>query len=363
MRIPKAFLAAFLMLAALQVRAQSQESAPQEPPYTQENEFENATPQAPSDDVNSIENEIRSAEAPKEKSPVNLNEELNKTENMTVPTEHEAEPVVHEEPAVIPVAPPVEVKPLQEAKPSNVVRQSPKGGVEYIQHPQSAKGLLRIDKDGTYIYRTKEDLSYTTSGTFRIGMMDAPKIVSKDGTTDFTTMYEGSPVPLLMFDYQWQPFSSMPNFGLQLGFGALVSQGSGRFACDPAQCGTLNGTKAKEKYTFVAIPINAGLTYRLAWSDRQWMAPYVTAGGSYIPIAELRDDDSSPKAVGTPGVFGAGGLMFNVSAIDHDTGFTLKNEYDISNLWVTLEYRYLKTFNEDLDFSSSIISLGVSVDY
>ncbi|WP_246845282.1 hypothetical protein [Bdellovibrio sp. NC01] len=376
MRSLRLSLAVLATLSSMQMaKAQSQESAPQEPPYTQENEFENSTPSTPaqSDDVLSIEDEIRSAnpqtpaaEPKQEQKSVNLNETVPEA-GPEVPVEPSqekpSEQITNEEPAVIPVAPVVEVHPSQEIKAGEVVRQSPKGGVEYIHHPQAAKGLLMIEKDGSYIYRTREDHKFSQTGTIRVGMMDAPKITSADGATNFETMYKGPPVPVVMFDYEWQPFTSFGRLGIQGGLGVIVAQGNGRFACDPAQCGTMNGTEAKEKYTFVAVPLNLGVIYRLEWADRQLFAPYISGGGTYIPVAEFRDDDKSPNAVGTPGVYGAGGLMINLSRIDRETAFTLKNEYGIANLWLTAEYRYLKTFNEELDFSSSIVTLGVGVDY
>ncbi|MNT42932.1 hypothetical protein D3C72_1793730 [compost metagenome] len=80
-------------------------------------------------------------------------------------------------------------------------------------------------------------------------------------------------------------------------------------------------------------------------------------------MAEFRDDGKGPNATGAPGAYGAGGLMFNVGSLDRETAFALNAEYDIKNLWVTSEFRYLKTFNDAIDFSSSIINVGVSVDY
>ncbi|MDG0817054.1 hypothetical protein [Bdellovibrio svalbardensis] len=366
MRSLKLSLAAMMTLASLQTaHAQPKESAPQEPPYTQdENEFDTPAESGTTDEMLSIEDEIKSAEpnptAPvqvaepkKEESTVNLNEKVPEAGGKNLTAE--------EEPSVIPVSPVVEVKPAKKIQYGEVVRQSPKGGVEYIHHPQAAKGLLVIEKDGTYVYKTKDSGAYNKTGTFRIGTMDAPTIVSKDGTTNFVTMYHGSPVPIFMFDFEWQPFTSFGRLGVQAGVGFLIEQGRGRFACD--NCGTLNGTESKEKYTFIAVPLNLGGIYRLEWTSHQWLAPYISGGGTYIPVAEVRDDNTAPKAVGTPGVYGAGGMMFNVSAFDRNTAFTLRNEYGISNLWLTAEYRYLKTFNEDLDFTSNIITLGIGVDY
>ena len=269
-----------------------------------------------------------------------------------------------EAPAVIPTEEaPIEVKPEPKVKYSEVVRQSPKGGMEYIHHPQAAKGLLRIEKDGTYVYRTREETSYKTTGFFRIGAMDAPKITSKDGSTNFEMMYDGPTVPMISFDYEWQPWESLRNVAVQGGIGIMTATGNGRFTKTAASGNPTAGEKAREEYTIFALPLNAGLSYRFQYMDRQWLAPYLSAGGSYIPVIEYRDDGASTNTVGTFGAYGAVGGLLNISAMDRSTAFTLKNEYGVANLWVNLEYRYLKSFSDDVDFSSSIIGAGIAVDY
>ncbi len=188
--------------------------------------------------------------------------------------------------------------------------------------------------------------------------MDPPKIISADGRTTFDEMYSGGPQPLFMYDYEWHPFSGFGKLGLQLGFGFMMAHGRGRFA-NPS----MGATKAREEYTFVAIPLNLGVLYRLQWASRQWVAPYVAGGGTYIAVGEFRNDGKAPNGTGAPGAYGAAGLLFNISAIDRSTAFTLNTEYGISNLWVSVDYKYLQTFNEDLDFSSSIVGAGIVVDY
>ena len=361
--------------------ANAQESAPQEPPFTQENEFENSSPVSQEiDDMMQIEDEIKQskqsetqpapkAEEPKKEKTVDLNKSVPEAghtlEDELLKAEQEENVAMpQEEPAVIPTEEaPIQVKPEPTIQYSDVVRQSPKGGVEYIHHPQAAKGLLRIEKDGTYVYRTKEDTSYKTSGSFRIGAMDAPKIKSSDEKTTFEMMYKGPTVPMLAFDYEWQPWDSLRNVAIQAGLGIMTAGGNGRFTKTATSGTPTAGDKAQEEYTILAIPLNIGLSYRFQYMDRQWFAPYLAGGGSYIPVVEYRDDGASTNMVGTPGAYGAVGGLLNVSAMDRGTAFTLKNEYGISNLWVNLEYRYLKSFNDEVDFSSGIFGAGISVDY
>jgi hypothetical protein len=366
--------------------AQTKESAPQEPPFVEENEFDlpatplnSATPaqadplKSEADDAASIENEIlqsggEPAAPPPANSTVDLNKDVpeagSKADDLLL--EDEA-PVIAAPTNEIPSSeipmeePPVPVKAAAPVYSDDVVAKSAAGGVRYIHHPQAAVGLIRIEKDGTYVYKTKDKGEVKTSGSFRIGSMDAPKISSEDGTS-FAKMYSET-VPVLMFDYDWQPFKMSQNFKIQAGVNIMLANGNGRFAESGPNGKPTQGEAAKEEYTFAAIPLNAGFIYRFQYMDRQILAPYVLGGGSYIPVVEYRDDGKSTNLVGTPAAYGGGGLLINVGAIDRDTAFTLRSEYGVTNLWVSLEYRYLNSFSDDVKFESNVISAGLTMDY
>lgn len=351
MNLRSALIITLLMASVVAAKAQTKESAPQEPPFTQEDsEF---------DDSQRIEDEIISAEPgqripppPEQKGTVNLNEsvpeagtsvedELQNMENSVV-----EEMPIEDEPVV---AAPVYKEP-------QVVRKSARGGVQYIHHPQAAKGLLRIEKDGTYVYKTSESKGFSSTGSFHIGVMDSPRIEAANDVTTFKKMYTEGPVPVIGFDFEWKALKFLGPIRAQAGFGVIMATGNGRFVQDTANI-------PKEEYTFLALPISIGGLYRLQWKDYQAIAPFVTAGGIYYPVIEFRDDGAEPNAVGTPGVYGSGGLLLNVGSLDNETKFTLNTEYGIKNLWVALEYRQIQTFSEDLDFSSGLINVGITVDY
>jgi hypothetical protein len=320
----KPLLMTAVLLSGLQTLAQNKETPPMEPPYTDANEFD---------------------------------------------------PVLSEDPSAsnqpIPVTPGIQAQPTpapsrkqqsQRYTPAYAVPTYKKGqplekGVKLIQHPDSKKGLLRIEADGSYIYKVKTTPK-DQSGIIRFGMMDPPNILSADGNADFKTMYSSSPIFTLMFDYEWQPFSKYGKLGLQAGGGFSTTSGSGRFLTPD-----LNGsTEAQEKYNFIILPMNLGVIYRLEYFARQWVAPYISGGGSYIAVAEIRDDGKN-NFTGTPAAYGAGGLMFNITALDKAMAYNLDAEYGVGNLWLVGEYRYQKAFSQDLDFTGGILSLGISADF
>lgn len=221
-------------------------------------------------------------------------------------------------------------------------------------HPWAKKGLLKIEKDGTYVYRTKE-ASKDEMMSFRIASMSPPQIESADGSSNFETMYGSSDVLGLLIDYEWQPLQAFGKLGVQVGGGFTYSQGNGRFLKD--------GSEAKEKYTLFMFPLNAGVIYRLEYMNRQWLAPYVAGGLSYIGLLEMRDDNDSPKMVGTAGAYGSAGIMANITALDKQLAFNLSSEYGIATMWFVFEYRRQQALSEDIDVSSNIFSAGIAVDY
>lgn len=348
------------VIASLATPAHSQvDEAPQEPPYVQEDidggfSFESEGegtaefPQSTDDD------EILSFEkALSDESTTSSEPSVAQPQEDDLKFDEESESIpqyASPEPDVIPA--PV----VNQEEPVKVYKNS-RGRVEYIEHPLAAKGLMAITKDGSYIYRTQDNAVHKHTGAVRLGMMDPPKITAADGTT-YEMMYSEGQQPVFFFDYEWKPFQKWGMLGVQMSIGALYATGHGRFA-DP----NMGNLTPKEQYTFLAMPLSVGFVYRLEWMKRQWLAPYVSGGGTYVGVIEFRDDGKTPSAVGTPGAYGGAGMMFNISAINRDTAFTLRSEYGISNLWVSVDYRYMNTFSEDVDFTSNIIGAGIIVDY
>lgn len=226
-------------------------------------------------------------------------------------------------------------------------------GVQYIRHPHAKKGLKLIDEKGNYYYAPDRVSQRNQTASVRFGSIRPPNIQAADGAS-FRTMYGSGDPFVIAFDYEWQPLQAFGKLGVQMGIGYFNSTGKGRF---------ITGQEAREKYTFHAIPLSAGVIYRLEFFERQWVAPYVAGGGSYYGLIETRDDDKAPKLVGTPAAYGAGGLMINVAALDRETAYTLDSEYGLAGLWISLEARQVQASNQDLDIGGLMVSFGISADY
>lgn len=240
--------------------------------------------------------------------------------------------------------------------------KDPKGGQVPVQHPNAAKGLVRI-KDGVYQYKTVIKKKSQT-GAFKLGAMSPPKLSnSKFPTVDFESMYGSSDLFGFGFEYEWQPFSSFGKAGLQIGSGLTVARGTGTFKSPRISSTKTNVTEAQESFSLYIVPISAFLVYRFDFSDNQILVPYINGGVTYYGMVEVRDDQKSPAVGGAPATGGGGGLMLAVSKLNPSSRFTLSSEYGIADMWVVAEGRYMTGLSQEKDFSNLSYSLGINFDF
>jgi len=233
----------------------------------------------------------------------------------------------------------------------------PQGGILRVPHPGAAKGLSRINADGSYQYRIPQK-SKSQSSSLRLGVIAPPNISGAKttaGTKSFGDFYGSSGIFAVNFDYEWQPFSKFGRVGLVLGTGFATARGNGYFKKD--------GTRAEEVYNLYIVPMSAFLNYRFEYARRQWAVPFVKAGGTYFGMVELRDDNKSPAFAAAPAVGGGGGIHFSITALDKQEAFILDREYGIADMYLTLEAQALQGLSSDIDFSTQMVNLGITVDF
>lgn len=245
-------------------------------------------------------------------------------------------------------------KPLFKKPPGPV-----QGGTVRVEHPRAAEGLIRINKDGTYQYKTQlKDKSQSSS--LKMGMMTPPKIDSGNPVITYENMYGSSNVFAVNFDYEWQPFRSFGSLGIRLGTGFSTASGDGFFANQNRADGR---TRAQEKYTLFMVPASLFVTYRFEYVRRQWVVPYITGGGTYYGLAEIRNDNADPSFAAAPAAGGGGGLMFNITRWDATSAFNLSQEYGIADMWLVVEALAMQGLSDEIDFTNQTISAGIQVDF
>lgn len=227
-----------------------------------------------------------------------------------------------------------------------------KGGTLVLPHPGAAQGLIRINKDGSYQYKTQQ-IAKSQAGSFRIANVSPPKIFGPSNLS-YSDIYGSSNMIGLLADYEWQPFRGFGALGLQLGTGIMTSRGNGRFA----DLGV-----ADEVYDLYVIPASVFAVYRFEYMRRQWFVPYVVGGGTIYGIIEKRDDAKPAKVATAPAAGFGGGLHISISRWDQQGAFVMQKEYGVADLWLTMELRIIQGLRSDIDFTNRTASLGITVDY
>lgn len=236
------------------------------------------------------------------------------------------------------------------------------GGVVRVPHPDAARGLVRINRDGSYQYRTKS-IGKSKAASLRITSMTPPKISSASGAITYESMYGTSALTGVLFDYEWQPFTGFGRLGMQAGIGFATTKAQGSFNSPNAAVGDTKVTQARETYTLYILPVSAFLSYRFEYVRRQWIVPFINGGGTYYGMYESRDDNKQNTFAGAAAVGGGGGVHISISRLDSSRSFILAEEYGIADMWFTLEARAMQGLSKETDFTGQSINAGVTVDF
>lgn len=229
---------------------------------------------------------------------------------------------------------------------------------QLVPHPLADKGLVRITSDKTYLYQTpKSDQNHSSS--VRFGMFDPAELANSETGVTFSTLYEDSEMPLIMYDYEWQLWRGrLGKLGWKLGTGIYAAHGNGSFK-SPENA----GIRPRESFTFLALPNNVAAIYRMQIWDKQPLVPFIEGGGDAITFAEIRDDSKGPKFGLATAAHAAGGIAFNLGALDKDALITLDREFGINSVWVAVEYRVLVALGKKFDFSADFLNGGIYVEF
>jgi hypothetical protein len=237
----------------------------------------------------------------------------------------------------------------------------PKGGKVRMPHPNAGKGLLRINKDGSYQYKTTLR-SKSQSASLRLGQMTPPKIVgsnSSAGVLSYESMYGNKNIFGLSFEYEWQPFTRFGRVGFIFGTGVSSARANGYFKNARAS----GSTQAEEVYTLYMIPASAFITYRFEYARRQWVVPYIKAGGTLYGLIESRDDGKTPTFAQSTAAGGGGGILVSLTALDSEGAFIMDRQYGIADMYLSVEAIAMQGLRSDIDFTTQSILAGITVDF
>lgn len=235
-------------------------------------------------------------------------------------------------------------------------------GQKEVPHPFAEKGLLRIQKDGTYVYRVDESPQKTAVGVrfaaFYPENLENPDKAGLRGAT-FDENYDEAGSPAVLLDYEWRFWNSpIGKWGLRLGGGLYVAQGHGHFESDSNA-----DLEPREVFTFVVVPLNVGAVFRLQLWHKQLIVPYAEGGVTAYGFSEIRDDGKSPKFGGAPASYFAVGGGLNLTYFDNFARIQLDREYGINRVYLTAEFRTSIALTDTYDFSGDMINAGFLMEY
>lgn len=248
--------------------------------------------------------------------------------------------------------------PYSKAKPSIIA--------PYADQPIPKPTKINEDS-GTYYYGDKksseavyyqiDDLPPTSATIFaRFGTM-GPYDISNDTGQNFKQLYEDNASLAAYFEYEWALGSLFGRWYIKAGTGISATEGVGRFLN-----GTTPGTP-REEFFFIVFPNTALLNYKLKFSDKQLIVPYVEFGGGYMGFIEYRDDGERTSFGGAPFLAGTAGLLIDLNIVDRNASGILLEDYGIHKIWFDLQFRRNLGLDDTKDVSSNMITAGFGFAY
>jgi hypothetical protein len=220
------------------------------------------------------------------------------------------------------------------------------------------KGLRRITKDGVFVYEVQSS-EITGSASLRFAPFTATNLSNPVHGWTYDDIYGGESNMAILVDYEWDIFRvAIGRLGLRTGIGFASASGNGRFVE-----GTMIGQEAMEVYTFYAFPISVGLVYRLQFWDYQFLVPYASGGADYYGFAETRDDGDVFRYGGAATAYFGGGIAIMLDALNKTALFNADKEYGVNHMYLVGDFKSIIGLNTEFDFTDTVFSGGVMVDF
>ena len=248
------------------------------------------------------------------------------------------------------------IKPVQKNSLPASKYENPTNKPIRMPHPRAEQGLTRIQTDKKHIYEVLPKES-KRSTSVKFGIYSPNDLENPDNTAvSFTDIYEDREAPIVLVDMEWILSNKLGRSLFQVGTGVYTASGKGRFKETPTR-------QARERFTFVTIPITANYVYQARYWPGQWILPYGGGGLGVMSFAELRDDDKGPKFGGAGIAQGFAGAAVSISSISREVRLQMAQDYGINNVWFAVEYRLFAALSDKFDFSGDVISAGFNVEY
>jgi len=227
---------------------------------------------------------------------------------------------------------------------------------KYIYHPNQDKGLYKINKNGEYLYKYKKSKLH---GFIHVkgGQYNFENFPTDIEGLQFVDFYDTNKPLAFLIEYDWPIFKKFQSLSLKLTGGFSYNRGRGKFVDSNVN------TPVQERYTFWFFPVGIGLTYKLKFISNQIFLPYVHASANYNFMAEYREDFDAFEYLGILGANAAAGLSINMGWFERLTALQLDQDFGINNVYLSLEGRWVQSFEENNDINGFVFLGGFSFEY
>jgi hypothetical protein len=234
---------------------------------------------------------------------------------------------------------------------------------------KSEGGAIQAVLDGKSKLKSRREGKVTGAAGFRVGAsMNHTVTASPDfQLRSYEEIYGASTIPAFELFYEFQPFRSeiLGNIGIFTSLGAKVVRGFGKFKTALTKPLAIGGgvfpEESRTQFSFVSIPIAAGLSYR--FHLLKYLRPYAVVGFGGVPWAEMRSDAQS----GHRGFSRMMNINFGVAILldwmNEDSAFDMYDSFSIKHSYLSVDYVKRTHLGGNVSFDTSGVLVGMTFEY
>ncbi len=234
---------------------------------------------------------------------------------------------------------------------------------------QSQGGAIQAVLDGNSKLKSRREGKITGAAGFRVGASVNESVMASPDfqRRTYQEIYGSSSIPAFEFFYEFQPFRSeiLGNVGIFTSVGAKVARGFGKFKSSltkPSAIGSGSfGETSRTQFSFVSVPITAGLSYR--FHLLKYLRPYGVMGFGGVPWAEMRSDSQSGNR-GFSRVMNINlGVAILLDWMDEGAAFDLYDSFDIKHSYLSIDYIKRTSLGGNVRFDTQGVLVGMTFEY
>ncbi len=225
------------------------------------------------------------------------------------------------------------------------------------QDPNNPEAYIQSLKDGKELQPKKDK---KVQNTAQVGLMVAANFDFTGGSkqaNSFESVYSTKKKfnPGFDFSYERQVFRDpvIGAFGPHLRVTGLFFKGTGRF--------TKLGAESETKFSFLALPIGAGVGYRAI--QPRLIVPFAQAGLMAIPFMETRDDDQSSRKGISSSYHLVAGVQLSLDWIGRKDSWDRYDAYGILHTYLSAQYMIARPLTGAVDFKMELFFVGFGFEF